>query len=89
MHKITDVKPLEGFRIWIKFSDNVEGIIDLSDIAGKGVFSIWKDLSLFQAVFIDPVNHTVAWPGGIDLCPDSLYDELTGIDVFSNRTAYA
>lgn len=89
MHKITDVSPLEGFRIWIKFSDGVEGVIDLSDVAGKGVFSIWKDPSLFQAVFIDPVSHTVAWPGGIDLCPDSLYAELTGIDLFSNRTAYA
>ncbi|PJA83030.1 MAG: DUF2442 domain-containing protein, partial [Nitrospirae bacterium CG_4_9_14_3_um_filter_44_28] len=39
MHKITDVKTLEGFRIWIKFSDNVEGVVDLSDVADKGVFS--------------------------------------------------
>ncbi len=89
MHKITDVRTLEGFRIWIKFSDNVEGVVDLSDVAGKGVFSIWKDRAVFEAAFIDPVSHTVAWPGGIDLCPDSLYAELTGIDVFSNRTTYA
>lgn len=89
MHKIIDVKPLEGFRIWIKFSDNVEGVVDLSDVAGKGVFSIWNDRAVFEAAFIDPVSHTVAWPGGIDLCPDSLYAEVSGVDLFSNKTVYA
>lgn len=86
MHKITAVRTLEGFRIWIKFSDNVEGVADLSDVAGKGVFSIWKDRAVFEAAFIDPVSHTVAWPGGIDLCPDSLYAELTGTEITSQLT---
>ena len=89
MHRITDVRPLEGFQIWIKFSDGAEGVIDLSGFAGRGVFSIWEDLSVFQAVFVDPVSHTVAWPGGIDLCPDSLYVEITGLDIFSKKTTYA
>lgn len=40
MHEITDIRTLEGFLIWIKFSDNVEGVVDLSDVAGKGVFSV-------------------------------------------------
>jgi len=86
MHKITDVKTLEDFRIWIKFSDNFEGIVDLSDVAGKGVFSVWKDRKFFEAAFIDAVSHTVAWPGGIDLCPDSLYAELTGTKITSQLT---
>ena len=65
MHKITDVRTLEEFRIWIKFSDNIEGVVDLSDVADKGVFSVWKDRAVFEAAFIDPVSHTVAWPGGM------------------------
>ncbi len=86
MRKITGVRTLEGFRIWIKFSDNVEGVVDLSDVAGKGIFSVWKDRAVFEAVFIDSVSHTVAWPGGIDLCPDSLYAELTGTNISSQLT---
>ena len=86
MHKITDVRTLEGFRIWIKFSDNVEGVVDLSDVADKGVFSVWKGRAVFEAAFIDPVSHTVAWPGGIDLCPDSLYAELTGTKITAQLT---
>jgi len=80
MHHIKEVKPLSGFRIWIKFSDGVSGTVDLSDIAGKGVFSKWNDKGYFNSVYIDSKTHTVAWPGGIDLCPDALYSEITGKD---------
>ena len=83
MHYVVEVKPLTGFKIWLKFSDGVEGEVDLSDIAGKGVFEAWKEPGAFDSVSIDPVSHTIAWPGGVDLCPDSLYAEVTGKDIFA------
>lgn len=89
MHRIIEVKPLENYKVWLKFADGVEGIVNLSDVAGKGVFSVWNDPKVFQAVFIDPESHTIAWPGGIDLCPDTLYSEITGIDVLTRKAAYA
>lgn len=48
MHEVTDVRTLEGFRIWIKFSDNVEGAVDLSDVAGKGVFQFGKTVRFLR-----------------------------------------
>ncbi|OGW28374.1 MAG: hypothetical protein A2X59_02535 [Nitrospirae bacterium GWC2_42_7] len=86
MHRIIEIKPLENFKVWLKFSDGVEGTIDLSDIAGKGVFASFNDPKYFHAVFIDPATHTLAWPGGIDLCPDSLYTEITGVEIHSQLT---
>lgn len=83
MHRIVEVKPLPGFKVWLKFSDGVEGTVDLSDLAGKGVFEAWSDPKYFESVFIDQESYTIAWPGGIDLCPDSLYAEVTGTDVLS------
>lgn len=83
MHKILEVKPLENYKVWIKFSDGIKGIVDLSDLVGKGVFSTWKDVNIFNAVFIDPESHTIAWPGGIDLCPDTLYAKVLGVDPLS------
>lgn len=76
MHRMIEVKPLEDYRLWIRFSDGVEGEVDLSDLVGKGVFAAWNDPAEFRKVFIDPETHTVAWPGGIDLAPDALYQDL-------------
>lgn len=78
MEFIVEVKPLPGFRIWIKFQNGLEGIVNLSDLTGKGVFAKWNESGFFDSVFVDTESHTVSWPGGIDLCPDSLYAEITG-----------
>ncbi|MBI5373938.1 MAG: DUF2442 domain-containing protein [Candidatus Schekmanbacteria bacterium] len=80
MHRIIQVKPLEKYRVWIKFSDGVEGIVDLSELVGKGVFSAWNDINFFNSVYVDAENHTIAWEGGIDLCPDTLYAKVLGVD---------
>jgi len=83
MHRIEEVKPLSGFKVWIKFSDGIEGTVDLSDLAGKGVFLKWNDKEYFDSVYVDSESRTIAWPGGIDLCPDALYGEVTGKDIAS------
>lgn len=89
MHRIIEVKPLKNFKVWLKFADGVEGTVDLSDIAGKGIFSAWNDSEFFKKVFVNPESHTIAWPGGIDLCPDTLYSEITGTDVLTRQTIHA
>lgn len=78
MVRIVDVRALPKFKIWIKFQDRKEGIVDLSDLVGKGVFAKWKEPGFFESVFIDKESRTVAWPGGIDLSPESLYEDITG-----------
>ena len=80
MHRIVEVKPLEDYRVWLKFDDGAEGTVDLSELAGKGVFSAWNDITFFKSAFVDKESHTIAWQGGIDLCPDNLYSMLTGTD---------
>lgn len=83
MHKISSVLPVKNYKIKIKFTDGVEGIVDLSDLKGKGVFSVWDDENVFNAVAVDGESNTVSWPGGIDLCPDVLYADVTGKSVDS------
>jgi len=87
MHHIKEVKPLPDFKVWIKFSDGVNGTVDLSNLTGKGVFSKWNDKEYFNSVYVDSESHTIAWPGGIDLCPDLLYTEIMGKDIESFLTA--
>lgn len=73
----TEVRPLDNYRIWVKYSDGVEGIADLSHLAGKGVFALWNDYRQFRAVHIGPGGE-LAWSDLIDLCPDAIYLKITG-----------
>jgi len=77
MFKPILVKPLSNYQLWIKYSDGVEGKVDLSHLAGKGVFALWNDYAHFEKVYIGD-NNQIAWSEEIDLCPDALYLKITG-----------
>lgn len=76
--RITDARAMTGYRLWIRFSDGAEGMVDLSDLVGRGVFAAWRDPTVWNAVRIDPHSRTVSWPGDLDLDPDLLYTDITG-----------
>ena len=71
------VAPREGYRIWLRYADGVEGEVDLSDLAGKGVFTAWNDRGFFERVYISEWR-SIAWSDEIELCSDALYLEITG-----------
>ena len=77
MKKAIEVRPLSGFRSWLKYADGVTGEVDLSHLAGRGVFKVWADREVFEGVHVDP-SGAIAWSEDIDLCPDALYLRLTG-----------
>ena len=75
--KIVEAKPMQGFQLFVRFDDGTSGTVNLSDFAGRGVFSAWNEPGIFQQVRVTE-QGAVEWPGEIDLCPDSLYLRLTG-----------
>jgi uncharacterized protein DUF2442 len=77
MPKPTAVKPLANFRIWLRYDDGLEGEVDLSDLAGRGVFMAWNDPAVFAAVRLGS-HGAIEWGAEMDLCPDALYLRLTG-----------
>lgn len=77
MEKAVQANPLDGFRLWLKYADGIEGTVDLSDLAGRGVFEAWSERKVFEAVTVNE-SGAIVWPGDIDLCPDALYLRLTG-----------
>ena len=86
MLKPIEVKALFPHRIWIKYSNGEQGNVDLSHLAGKGVFKSWDDPQEFDSVHISQ-DGAIEWKSGIDLCPDALYMRLTGKapeEIFSN-----
>lgn len=77
MFEVEAVEPRPKHRIWLRYRDGTEGEVDLSAYIGKGVFAVWKDPAVFRAVHIGP-DGSIAWPGDIEMCPDSMYLKLTG-----------
>lgn len=76
MFKPVEVKALSDYRLWVKYSDGAEGIVDLSHLAGKGVFSLWDNYSNFEKVHIRE-KGAIAWDDQVDVCPDSIYMRIT------------
>ena len=77
MPRLLEVKPLKGYRLWLRYEDGVEGVVDLSDLVGKGVFALWKDEERFRQVRIGDGGELV-WSDEVDLCADALYLQITG-----------
>lgn len=86
MIRPVSVRALPGHRIWLRYDDGVEGEVDLSDIAGKGVFAAWSDPAVFDAVRLG-AHGAIEWPGDLDLCPDAMYLRLTGRSVDALKSA--
>ena len=77
MYRITNVQVLEGYNIRLKYADGTEGTVNLSRLVGKGVFSLWNNYDEFKNVSIGSSGELL-WGSEVDLCPDSLYLEITG-----------
>jgi hypothetical protein len=77
MRKVLKVKALQGYRLELEFDDGVCGTVDLANLAGKGVFALWRDRRSFEHVGIGSSGELV-WGVKVDLCPDSLYLKVTG-----------
>jgi hypothetical protein len=67
------------YRVWLKFSDGLEGVVDLSGELYGPVFEPLRDLAIFRQLRLDPDTHTIAWPDGADLAPEHLYDLLRAV----------
>ena len=87
---IIEVRPLDCFRLHLRFEDGVEGTIDLSKhIQLEGVFAPLADPGFFKQVRVNSELGTIVWPNGADLDPDVLYAEISGnpITVATGHTA--
>ena len=70
------VSARSNYQIYLEFSDGTRGEVDLSHLAGKGVFKAWDDRNFFERVHIGD-HREIKWNDEIELCPDSLYLKLS------------
>lgn len=70
---VTKVKPLEGYRLQIKFKNGEEKIFDLSPYLNIGKFVELKDIALFNSVAVK--FDSIEWANHLDLDPEFLYEK--------------
>jgi hypothetical protein len=68
----------ERYRVWVRFDDGAEGVVDLAHLAGRGVCRAWDEPGVFERAHVSAESGTVTWPGEIDLDPDVLHRMIVG-----------
>jgi len=78
MKWVKKAKYIDSFKVWIKFNDNIEGIIDLESTIKNDHREIFKQLCdrhNFKRFKVK--DDTLVWENGLDLAPEYLYDLTT------------
>jgi hypothetical protein len=77
MKKITAIKVLENYRVWLRFDDGVEGEVDFSLKPHTGVYAAWQDYAYFRRARIAEWG-ALCWDDQLDFCPEALWLQVTG-----------
>jgi hypothetical protein len=63
----------------VHFTDGTQGVYEVSDLSGQGVFKIWDIDNNFFKVFINKESGAISWPGEIDIDTINAYCSIKGI----------
>lgn len=75
-YRLIEAKHIAQFTLWLRFSDGVEGEIDLRGELYGPIFEALTDLDTFKAFTLHPELHTLVWPNGADFSPEFLHDNI-------------
>lgn len=74
--RISNARYLADFRIWLQFSDGVQGEVDLRSELNGPIFEPLRDIAVFRQVRLHPELRTLVWPNGADFAPEFLRAHL-------------
>ena len=67
-------RALPDHQLWVRFSDDTEGQVDLKDFIvsdARPIVAALRDPVVFSAIRVE--MDTVVWSNGFDLAPEFLY----------------
>jgi len=68
------VKPLDGHKVLLHFSNGEQKVMDLLTLLRGPIFDpIRQNLGYFRTVHVDDESGTICWDNGADIDPDVLY----------------
>ena len=77
--KVQGVRPLDGYRLWLRFSTGEAKVFDFTPLLSDPAFLPLRDPELFRGVYID-YGATVWNDGEIDIAPEYLYQNAIPLE---------
>src|SRR5687768_2199543 len=82
--RVAAVRHVRDHVLWVRFSDGVEGEVDLADGLAGELFAPIRDPATFARA---TVHHgTVVWPNGADWAPETLYERVLAANGSTSRS---
>ena len=74
-----EVRAIEKYKIYIKFKNGEEKILDMKEMLDKKYYQKLKDYEYFKNVKISKTGITLEWEDGEDIAPENLYYDSNAI----------
>lgn len=75
-YRLLEARHVSKYTLFLRFSDGVEGEIDLQRELHGPVFEALRDVEAFKSFTLHPELHTLVWPNGADFSPEFLHDNV-------------
>lgn len=74
-----EVKAIEKYKLYIKFGNGEEKILDMEEELNEKFYYKLKDYEYFKKVKISQTGITIEWEDGEDIAPENLYNNSKSI----------
>jgi len=71
MLHVVEARAAGGYQLFLRFSDGIEGIADLTSLLWGPIFEPLRASSAFARFRISPIG-ALEWENGADLAPEAL-----------------
>jgi hypothetical protein len=72
--RVASVKALKGYRLWVRFRDGLEGIVEMGGLIASpraGLFAALADTDVFDQASVH--LGAVTWPDDLDIAPHAIH----------------
>lgn len=69
---VVEVRPLPPWRLWLRFDNGETRLFDMTPLLDRAPFQRLRSPGVFEAAHV--AWGTVAWPGNLDIAPETLYE---------------
>jgi hypothetical protein len=74
--EVVEARHVKDFVVWVRFSDGVEGEVNLKNELKGDIFKPLLDVSYFKQFTVHEEFRTLTWPNGADVAPEYLYKKI-------------
>jgi len=72
-YHVLEARYVSAYVVWLRFRDGIEGEVDLDSALAGPIFEPLRDPAQFAQFRVHPEFHTLEWPNGADIAPETLY----------------